>query len=148
VIKLHLLWHFSILANIFYGDKMKNIVETSNAPKPVGPYSQAVICGNLLFASGQIALDPKTNEIVEVNIQGQTKQVLENIDAVLTAAGSNFQNVLKTTVFLTDINDFTVMNEIYQSYFSTNSPARSIVEVSRLPKNVLVEIEFIAEIPS
>lgn len=127
---------------------MKKIVETSNAPKPVGPYSQAVICGNLLFASGQIALDPRTNEIVDANIQKQTKQVLENIGAVLIAAGSNIQNVLKTTVFLTNINDFTAMNEIYQSYFSTNSPARSTVEVNRLPKNVLVEIECIAEIPS
>lgn len=127
---------------------MKNIVETSNAPKPVGPYSQAVICGNLLFASGQIALHPETNEIVDDNIQKQTKQVLENIGAVLKAAGSNFQNILKTTVFLKDMNDFGAMNEIYQSYFSTNSPARSTVEVSRLPKDVLVEIECVAEIPT
>jgi 2-iminobutanoate/2-iminopropanoate deaminase len=127
---------------------MKNTVETSNAPKPVGPYSQAVMCGNLLFASGQIALHPETNEIVDGNIQKQTKQVLENIGAVLKAAGSNFQNILKTTVFLKDINDFGAMNEIYQSYFSTNSPARSTVEVSRLPKDVLVEIECIAEIPT
>lgn len=127
---------------------MKNIVETSNAPRPVGPYSQAVICGKLLFASGQIALHPETNEIVEDNIQKQTKQVLENIGAVLKAAGSNFQNILKTTVFLKDMNDFGAMNEIYQSYFSTNSPARSTVEVSRLPKDVLVEIECVAEIPT
>ena len=98
--------------------------------------------------SGQIALHPETNEIVDDNIQKQTKQVLENIGAVLKAAGSNFQNILKTTVFLKDMNDFGAMNEIYQSYFSTNSPARSTVEVSRLPKDVLVEIECVAEIPT
>jgi 2-iminobutanoate/2-iminopropanoate deaminase len=126
---------------------MKKIVETSNAPDPVGPYSQAVISGNLLFASGQVAIDPKINELVEEDIQMQTKQVLENIGAVLTAANTNFQNVIKTTVFLKDMNDFAAMNEIYQSYFSSNSPARSTVEVSRLPKDVLVEIECIAEIP-
>lgn len=126
---------------------MKKIVETNNAPNPVGPYSQAVISGNLLFASGQVAIDSKTNELVEENIQTQTKQVLENIGAVLAAANTNFQNVVKTTVFLKDMNDFAAMNEIYQSYFSTNSPARSTVEVSRLPKDVLVEIECIAEIP-
>ena len=125
---------------------MKRIIETDNAPKPVGPYSQAVISGNLLFASGQIAIDPQTNELLEGNIQIQTKQIFENIGAVLKAAGTNFQNVVKTTVFLKDINDFPAMNEIYQSYFSANSPARSTVEVSRLPKDVLVEIECIAEI--
>lgn len=125
---------------------MKKIVETPLAPKPVGPYSQAVITGNLVFASGQIAIDPATGELVENNIQKQTKQVLENIGAVLKAAGAHFHNVLKTTVFLKDMNDFPAMNEIYQSYFAANSPARSTVEVSRLPKDVLVEIECVAEI--
>lgn len=125
---------------------MKKIIETNLAPKPVGPYSQAVVSGNLLFASGQIAIDSETNELLEGNIQIQTRQVLENIGAVLKAAGTNHQNVIKTTVFLKDMNDFAAMNEIYNSYFSTNSPARSTIEVSRLPKDVLVEIECIAEI--
>jgi len=125
---------------------MKKTVETPLAPKPVGPYSQAVISGNLVFASGQIAIDPASGELVENDIQKQTKQVLENIGAVLQAAGTDFQNVVKTTVFLKDMNDFGAMNEIYQSYFAANSPARSTVEVGRLPKDVLVEIECIAEI--
>lgn len=125
---------------------MKKIVETHLAPKPVGPYSQAVIVGKLVFASGQIAINPATNELVENNIQKQTKQVLENIGAVLKAAGTSFQDVIKTTVFLKNMNDFPAMNEIYQSYFETNSPARATVEVSRLPKDVLVEIDCVAEI--
>jgi 2-iminobutanoate/2-iminopropanoate deaminase len=125
---------------------MKKIVETPLAPKPVGPYSQAVIAGNLVFASGQIAIDPATGELAENNIQEQTKQVFENIGAVLQAAGTDFSNVVKTTVFLKNMNDFPAMNEIYQSYFAANSPARSTVEVGRLPKDVLIEIECIAEI--
>lgn len=125
---------------------MKKIVETPLAPKPVGPYSQAVIVANLVFASGQIAIDPASGKLVENDIQKQTKQVLENIGAVLGAAGTDFHNVVKTTVFLKNINDFAAMNEIYQSYFAANSPARSTVEVARLPKDVLVEIECIAEI--
>lgn len=125
---------------------MKKIVETPLAPKPVGPYSQAIITGNLVFASGQIAIDPASGELVENNIQKQTKQVLDNIGAVLRASGTDYHNVLKTTVFLKNMDDFPAMNEIYQSYFATNSPARSTVEVSRLPKDVLVEVECIAEI--
>jgi len=127
---------------------MKKIIETANAPKPVGPYSQAVIAGNLLFASGQIAIDPATNELIENDIQKQTEQVLRNIDEVLKAAGADLDSVVKTTVFLKDLNDFAPMNEIYQSHFTVNSPARSTVEVSRLPKDVLVEIDCIAEISS
>ena len=125
---------------------MKKIVETPLAPEPVGPYSQAVIAGKFVFTSGQIAINPATNDLVENNIQKQTKKVLENIGAVLQEAGTDFHNVIKTTVFLKDMNDFSAMNEIYQSYFATNSPARSTVEVSRLPKDVLVEIDCIAEI--
>ena len=124
---------------------MKKIINTSNAPEPVGPYNQAVISGNLVYTSGQIAINPKTNNLMG-DIKKQTKQVLDNIGAVLLAAGSNYQNVVKTTVYLKDMNDFVLMNEIYQSYFAENSPARSTVEVSRLPKDALVEIDCIAEV--
>lgn len=125
---------------------MKKIIETANAPKPVGPYNQAVIAGSMLFASGQIAIDPATNELLENDIEKQTERVLKNIKEVLKAAGADLDNVVKTTVFLKDLNDFAAMNQIYQSYFAANSPARSTIEVSRLPKDVLVEIDCIAEV--
>jgi len=127
---------------------MKTIIKTAQAPEPVGPYNQAVRIGNLVFTSGQIPIDPQTNGLVENEILTQTEQVMENLGAVLEAAGISFEDVIKTTVFLKNMDDFTKMNEIYQVYFRSNFPARTTVEVSRLPKDVLVEIECIAEMPS
>src|SRR5689334_5521233 len=122
----------------------KKIIFTEKAPKPVGPYSQAVRIGNLLFCSGQVAINPKTNEVEKSPIKDQTKLVMLNLAAVLEAAGASFANVVKTTIFLKNINDFASVNEIYGSYFKENPPARSTIEVARLPKDVDVEIELIA----
>lgn len=124
----------------------KKIIYTKNAPSPVGPYSQAVATqGELIFIAGQIALNPETGEIVgEGDITLQTKQVMTNIEAILTEAGVNWSNVIKTSVFLQDLTHFKAMNEVYAQYFNENPPARACVEVSRLPKDVLVEIECIA----
>lgn len=121
----------------------KEIIRTSNAPEPVGPYSQAVKAGNTLYCSGQIPLNPATGAI-PAGIEAQTRQVLENLKAVLTAGGADFSNVVKTTVFLKDMNDFPAMNTIYGSAFTDAPPARSTVQVARLPKDVLVEIDAIA----
>ena len=121
----------------------KEIIHTSNAPEPVGPYSQAVKVGNMLYCSGQIPLHPSTGAIPE-GIEAQTRQVLENLRAVLTAGGADFPNVVKTTVFLKDMNDFPAMNAIYAEAFTSAAPARSTVQVSRLPKDVLVEIDAVA----
>jgi 2-iminobutanoate/2-iminopropanoate deaminase len=122
----------------------KQIIHTDRAAAPIGPYSQAVhASGNFLFLSGQIALLPD-GSIAQGGVQEQTKQILQNIDAVLQAAGAGAENVIKTTVFLMDMNDFAAMNEIYGIYFNQSKPARSTVQVSRLPKDVLVEIEVIA----
>jgi 2-iminobutanoate/2-iminopropanoate deaminase len=121
----------------------KQIISTDKAPKAIGPYSQAVRIEKFLFLSGQIPINPASGEI-KGDIQSQTTQVLENIKAVLIAAGSSMNNIVKTTVFLKDLNDFTAMNEIYQKYFIIDPPARSTVEVSRLPKGALIEIESIA----
>lgn len=123
---------------------MKKIVQTNRAPDPVGPYNQAVVYNGLVFTAGQIAIDPATNQLVGGDIQTQTRRVLENLGAVLQAAGSDFAHVLKTTVFLQDMNDFAAMNEVYGEFFVTDPPARSAVEVRRLPKDVKVEIECIA----
>jgi 2-iminobutanoate/2-iminopropanoate deaminase len=126
----------------------KKVIFTNDAPAPVGPYSQAIaVTGELLFVAGQIPLNPKTGEIVgEGDISLQTRQVMSNIEAILKEAGTNWQNVVKTSVFLTDLANFVAMNQVYAEYFSDNPPARACVEVSRLPKNVLVEIECIAVI--
>jgi 2-iminobutanoate/2-iminopropanoate deaminase len=121
----------------------KETIRTSNAPEPVGPYSQAVKAGNTLYCSGQIPLIPATG-IIPDGIEAQTRQVLENLKAVLTAGGADFPNVVKTTVFLKDMNDFPAMNAIYGSAFTEAPPARSTVQVARLPKDVLVEIDAIA----
>ncbi len=126
---------------------MKKIVKTAKAPAPVGPYNQAVIAGNFVFTAGQIAIDPESGNLIENDIRKQTRQVLQNLSAVLNAAGSDLSGVVKTTVFLSDMNNFGPMNEVYGEFFSDNSPARSAVEVARLPKDVLVEIECVAALP-
>lgn len=126
---------------------MRKIVSTNNAPAAIGPYSQANIFGNMIFASGQIPLDPATGEIVGTTIEEQTHQVLKNVRALMEAAGSSMEKVLKTTVFIKNMDDFAKMNAVYAEYFTEGSyPSRSAVEVARLPKDVLVEIETIAYI--
>ena len=122
---------------------MNKIISTTNAPAAVGPYSQAVQAGNTLYCSGQIGLDPATGTMSGDDIRTQTEQVMKNIAAVLAAAGTGFENVVKTTCFLADINDFAVFNEIYAKYF-TGKPARSCVAAAALPKGALVEVEVIA----
>jgi len=125
---------------------MKDVVLTDRGPKPIGPYSQAIKSAGLLFASGQVALDPSTNEFVAGDIAKQTERALENVKGILEAAGSNLHHVVKTTVFLKNMSDFAAMNEVYAKYFTSAPPARSTVEVARLPKEALVEIEVIATI--
>lgn len=120
-------------------------VATTKAPKAIGPYSQAIIYNNILFTSGQIPLDPETMLIVGEDIKSQTEQVMKNLKEVLKEASSSFENVIKTTCFLSDINDFAAFNEVYEKYF-VNKPARSCVAVKDLPKHVLVEVEVIAYI--
>lgn len=124
----------------------KKVIRTDNAPAPVGPYNQAIAAsGTMLFCSGQIAIDPSTGTILDGNVQEQTTQVMANLAAVLKEAGADWGNVVKTGVFLKDMNDFAAVNEIYGSYFDeATAPARACVEVARLPKDVLVEIECIA----
>lgn len=124
---------------------MKKIIFTENAPAPIGPYNQAVLAGNTLYTSGQIAINPKSGELVTADIETETKQVMENMKAVLEAAGMTFENVVKSTIFITDMNDFGTINTIYGSYFNeTTAPARETVQVAGLPKNVNVEISMIA----
>jgi 2-iminobutanoate/2-iminopropanoate deaminase len=123
---------------------MKKIVSTNEAPGAIGPYSQAVRSGSLLFCSGQIPLDPKSGQIVPGDITAQTRRALDNVAALLRAEGLNFDDVVKTTVFLTNLDDFKIVNEIYGSYFKQNPPARSTVQVSALPRGANVEIEVIA----
>lgn len=121
----------------------KEVIFTEKAPKAIGPYSQAQKVGDLLFTSGQIPLNPSTGELV-TEIKAATKQSLENVKAILEAAGTSLENVVKTVVYIKDMNDFGEVNEVYGEYFKENSPARSCVEVARLPKDALVEIEAIA----
>lgn len=123
---------------------MKEIIATANAPKAIGPYSQAVRLNGMVFFSGQIPLDPLTGELVHGTIQMQTERVLENLKAVVQAAGLTLQHVVKTTVFLKNLSDFAAMNEVYAKYFGANSPARSTVEVARLPRDVHIEVDAIA----
>jgi 2-iminobutanoate/2-iminopropanoate deaminase len=122
----------------------KEAILTKEAPAPIGPYSQAVRAGNLLFCSGQIPIDPATNQIVAGDVKVQAKRVMENVAAVLRAGGAGFESVAKTTIFLKSMGDFPAVNEVYGAYFSGVTPARSTVEVARLPKDVLVEIEVLA----
>jgi len=124
----------------------KTIVRTDHAPKPVGPYSQAVRAGNLVFCSGQIPINPQDNQVKAGPIQSQTKLVLENLKAVLAECGGTFDNVVKTTIFLKRMSDFAQVNEIYGTYFVNEPPARSTVEVSALPKGVDIEIEIVASV--
>ena len=125
---------------------MSKIINTNKAPKAIGPYVQGRVAGNLLFASGQIPLSPETGEIVGSTIEEQTEQVLSTIKAILTEAGTDFAHVVKATCFLSDINDFAAFNAVYQTAFSSAYPARSAVEVARLPRDVKIEIEVIAEL--
>ena len=124
---------------------MKKIITTSNAPAPIGPYNQAVLSGNTLYTSGQIAFNPETGELVLDDIETETKQVMENMKAVLKAANMTFNNVIKSSIFISDMNNFGQINAVYGSYFDDeNAPARETVEVARLPKDVNVEISMIA----
>lgn len=122
---------------------MKKIVKTANAPVAIGPYSQAILCGNMLYTSGQIPLDPATGTVVGDNIRDQAERVMKNLEAVLAAAGTSFDNAVKTTCFLADMGDFAAFNEVYAAHITSN-PARSCVAVKTLPKGVLVEVEVIA----
>ena len=125
---------------------MRDVVLTDRGPKPIGPYSQAIRANGFLYVSGQVGLDPKTGEMAGGEIRQQTERTLENVKGILEAAGSNLHQVVKTTVFLKDMNDFAAMNEVYAKYFTSVPPARSTVQVARLPKDALVEIEVIAEL--
>lgn len=126
---------------------MKKIIETKNAPSPIGPYNQAVLKGNMLYTSGQIALDPTTGQLRTGNIQEETQLVMENMKAVLAAAGMDFSHVLKTSIFISDMENFGVINEVYARYFDeATAPARETVEVANLPKYVNVEISMIASL--
>ena len=123
---------------------MKEVVSTDRAPGAIGPYSQAIKAGGMVFCSGQIPIDPATGEFVDGGVAEQTEQVFKNLIAVLEAAGSGLEGVVKTTVFLADMNDFVAMNEVYAKYFATNKPARATVQAARLPRDAKVEIECIA----
>ncbi|WP_405292739.1 Rid family detoxifying hydrolase [Algibacter sp. Ld11] len=124
---------------------MKKIITTTEAPAPIGPYNQAVLTGNTLYTSGQIAINPKTSELVLENIKAETTQVMNNLKAVLKAADMTFENVIKSTIFISNMDDFVNINEVYGSYFNdATAPARETVQVAKLPKNVNVEISVIA----
>lgn len=124
---------------------MRKVINTPNAPTPIGPYNQGILCGNTLYLSGQIAMNIETGQLVLDDIKAETRQVMENLKAVLNAADMSFDNVVKSTIFISDMNDFSLINEVYGSYFEdTNAPARETVQVAKLPKNVNVEISMIA----
>ena len=122
----------------------RKVVLTENASKPIGPYSQAIICGEMVFTSGERGIDPQTGKVVEGGIEEETRQALTNIKAVLTEAGTSLERVAKVTVFLADLNEFKAMNGVYATFFTENPPARSCVEAARLPGDVRVEIEAVA----
>lgn len=123
---------------------MRKIISTKDAPQAIGPYSQAIKANGFIFTSGQIAIDPSTQQVVAGDVAAQTERVLKNLSEILEAAGSGLGKVVRSTVFLKDMNDFAAMNQVYGKYFSSTPPARSTVEVARLPKDVLVEIDVIA----
>jgi len=124
---------------------MKEIINPKTAPVPIGPYSKGVKCKGFIFVGGQLPVDPKTEKIVEDDIKEQTKQSLKNVKAILEAAGSSLEKVVKTTVYLKDLNDFNDMNEVYKQFFNKDFPVRATVQVARLPRDALIEIEAIAE---
>ncbi|MBO7166214.1 MAG: RidA family protein [Kiritimatiellae bacterium] len=124
---------------------MAQVISTENAPKALGPYSQALKVGNFIFCSGQIPIDPAVNDVVAITVEDQTRQVIKNLSNVLEAAGSSLSKVVKTTVFISDMNDFAAINGVYSELFGDTKPARSCVQVARLPKDVKLEIEAIAE---
>ena len=125
---------------------MRTAVSTDGAPKAIGPYSQAIRAGSLLFLSGQIPIDPASGQMVDGDIAQQTHRVFKNLEAILTAAGASFDNVVRTTVYLADMSDFAAMNEVYGTYFSSPAPARATVQAARLPKDARVEIDLIASL--
>lgn len=125
----------------------RQVIHTDRAPKAIGPYSQAIRVGEFIFCAGQTPIDPATGNLVEGNIEEQTRRVLQNLSEVLQAAGTSMERVVKTTVFLLDMNDFVRMNAVYAEFFPTNPPARSTVQVARLPRDARVEIELIALVP-
>jgi 2-iminobutanoate/2-iminopropanoate deaminase len=125
---------------------MKQVILTDKGPKPIGPYSQAIRANGFLYVSGQVALDPRTAEMTGTDIREQTERVLENLKGILEAAGANLHHVVKTSVFLKDMNDFAAMNEVYAKYFTAAPPARTTVQVARLPKDALVEMDVVAVI--
>lgn len=123
---------------------MKTIINTTKAPAPIGPYSQAVLVNNMLYVSGQVAIDPPTGNLILSDIKTETKQVMQNIRAILNEAGMDFEHIIKTSIFLLDMDNFATVNDVYGSYFTKDFPARETVQVSRLPKDVNVEITVIA----
>jgi 2-iminobutanoate/2-iminopropanoate deaminase len=125
---------------------MREAVSADGAPKAIGPYSQAIRAGSLLFLSGQIPIDPATGQMVEGGIAQQTHQVFKNLSAILAAAGASFDHVVRTTVYLADMNDFAAMNEVYGTYFSSPAPARATVQAARLPRDARVEVDLIASL--
>jgi len=127
---------------------IKRTIETKQAPAAIGPYSQAICIGDFIYTSGQIALDPESGIFLSGEIEEETEQTLKNISAILQAGGVNFENVIKTTVYLSDLNDFTRMNQVYEKYFSKNKPARACVQVAALPKGAKIEIDAIASCSS
>lgn len=129
-----------------FNDMLKKIIKTDKAPKAIGPYSQAIVHQNTIYCSGQIALNPETMELVSENVGEQATQVMQNLEQILLEAGSSFSKVLKCSIFLEDMNDFSTVNKIYGNYFPENPPARETVEVSRLPKDVKIEISCVAYI--
>lgn len=136
---------FFLSYNCNNNSSMKKIIKTNEAPEPIGPYNQAIEAGEFIFLSGQIGIDVDTGELINENIQAETNQVMRNIESVLKASNRNFDNVVKSTIFLKDLNDFTLVNEVYSKYFKNKiSPARETVEVARLPKDANVEISVIA----
>jgi 2-iminobutanoate/2-iminopropanoate deaminase len=135
---------FFLLLTISGGKMEKKVVFTEKAPKPIGPYSQAIIAGNLIFTAGQIPIDPATNQVVQGDIKEQTRRVLENLRAILESVGATFDDVVKVTIYMKDLNEFSAMNEVYSEYFKNSPPARTTVEVSRLPRDVKIEIDLIA----
>lgn len=141
------IWSFLLFALVISANAQsggKRAVETPDAPKAIGPYSQAIVANGFVYTAGQVGADPKTGTLVEGGIEAQTEQVLKNIAAVLKASGSSLESVVKTTVFLADMNDFAKMNEVYAKYFKAPFPARSTVQVARLPRDAKVEIEAVA----